>query len=388
VKRILVVIDYSESFGGGFTYVLNMIDILLDHSFAKHGISFIFAPTSVETDSILVERNVSTLIDDLLVYRSGGLKYKIQRNLMKIFSKFREKSFIDRIAEKYAVDAVYFLTPSDIGKKCVLTPFIFTVWDFCHRDWRGKFPEIDPYVSEKRDILFNDVLKRALNVVVDSDDLAQKAVDYYGVDIKKIVKIPFLMPDLSNMPVNEKVVEKYSLKKPFIFYPAQFWEHKNHKYIIESVSILKHKHNRIINVVFCGRDFGSLKSVQELAKERQVADLVEYLGFIPKEDVWGLYKNALALVMPTYFGPTNIPPIEALSAGCPVIYSDFPSFREEFNGMVEFIDLKTPESLVKKIELLLPVNLNKIAMLKKKHGRELLLEKLNLMIEGRIDEIF
>jgi len=154
------------------------------------------------------------------------------------------------------------------------------------------------------------------------------------------------MPEVENININKNVVSKYYIENPYIFYPAQFWEHKNHKYIIEAISILKHKHNKVINVVFCGRDFGSLKSVQELAKERNVSDLVKYLGFIPKEDVWGLYKNALALVMPTYFGPTNIPPLEALAVECPVIYSDFPSFRKEFEEVAQFVDLEKPESLV------------------------------------------
>ena len=42
-----------------------------------------------------------------------------------------------------------------------------------------------------------------------------------------------------------------------------------------------------------------------------------------------LYKNSLALVMPTYFGPTNIPPLEAFALGVPVLYSDLPGLREQ-----------------------------------------------------------
>ena len=34
-----------------------------------------------------------------------------------------------------------------------------------------------------------------------------------------------------------------------------------------------------------------------------------------------LYKGCLAVVMPTFFGPTNIPPLEAWSIGKPLIYS-------------------------------------------------------------------
>ena len=42
-----------------------------------------------------------------------------------------------------------------------------------------------------------------------------------------------------------------------------------------------------------------------------------------------LYTEALALVMPTYFGPTNLPPLEAFQTGTPVLYSDLPGMREQ-----------------------------------------------------------
>ena len=39
------------------------------------------------------------------------------------------------------------------------------------------------------------------------------------------------------------------------------------------------------------------------------------------EQVSELYENAMALLMPTYFGPTNYPPLEAWAYGIPLIYS-------------------------------------------------------------------
>ncbi|HEX6260676.1 MAG TPA: glycosyltransferase, partial [Woeseiaceae bacterium] len=66
-----------------------------------------------------------------------------------------------------------------------------------------------------------------------------------------------------------------------------------------------------------------------------------------------LYSDALALVMPTYFGPTNIPPMEALALGVPVLYSDLPSFREQLGEAARYIDLERPESLADALDDLL-----------------------------------
>ena len=34
---------------------------------------------------------------------------------------------------------------------------------------------------------------------------------------------------------------------------------------------------------------------------------VYFLDFVNNDDLFHLYKNSKALLMPTYFGPTNIP---------------------------------------------------------------------------------
>jgi hypothetical protein len=42
-----------------------------------------------------------------------------------------------------------------------------------------------------------------------------------------------------------------------------------------------------------------------------------------------LYEGAIALVMPSYGGPTNFPPLEAVVLCCPVVCCDLPGCREQ-----------------------------------------------------------
>ena len=62
-----------------------------------------------------------------------------------------------------------------------------------------------------------------------------------------------------------------------------------------------------------------------------------------------LYLNSLALVMPTFSGPTNIPPWEAFKLETPVLYSDIHNIREVYKDAVYYIDPLNPESMVKGI---------------------------------------
>jgi glycosyltransferase involved in cell wall biosynthesis len=53
------------------------------------------------------------------------------------------------------------------------------------------------------------------------------------------------------------------------------------------------------------------------------------LGYVPDEDMAALYQSAIALVMPTLFGPTNIPVLEAWKLNCLVVTSDLRGIREQ-----------------------------------------------------------
>ena len=72
---------------------------------------------------------------------------------------------------------------------------------------------------------------------------------------------------------------------------------------------------------------------------------MHFLGLVPDEDIPALYEAALALVMPAYSGPTNLPPLEAVTLGCPVIYSDLPEFREQMGDAALYCDLADVSSL-------------------------------------------
>jgi glycosyltransferase involved in cell wall biosynthesis len=51
------------------------------------------------------------------------------------------------------------------------------------------------------------------------------------------------------------------------------------------------------------------------------------LGYVAEEDISGLYAAAQALIMPTFFGPTDIPVLEAWALGGPVLSADVRGIR-------------------------------------------------------------
>src|SRR5256885_13294906 len=77
------------------------------------------------------------------------------------------------------------------------------------------------------------------------------------------------------------------------------------------------------------------------------ADQVEIRDFAARDEVLALYRTAAALVFPTFFGPDNLPPLEAFAAGCPVLASRVEGADEQLGRSEEHTsELQSPCNLV------------------------------------------
>src|SRR5690606_24974963 len=70
-----------------------------------------------------------------------------------------------------------------------------------------------------------------------------------------------------------------------------------------------------------GSDKGNENYVRAYCEAKKLNNVL-FPGFVNDKVLNALYKNAIAMVMPTLLGPTNMPILEAMALGCPVICSD------------------------------------------------------------------
>ena len=165
--------------------------------------------------------------------------------------------------------------------------------------------------------MYTKSLKKAFIFIVDSASSKQYTINKYNLDEKRIEVLKFL-PNI-RVADNEEFIDIkniYNIKNDYVFYPAQFWAHKNHMYILKAVKILRETKNIDVDVIFSGSNKGNLDYILNKAKQFGVDDLIHYVGFVPNSQIPYLYKQSLSLVMPTYLGPTNIPPLEAFFYNC------------------------------------------------------------------------
>lgn len=203
----------------------------------------------------------------------------------------------------------------------VNVPALGTIHDLMHR-YERRFSEVsDNGEYERREELYSNMCQWANGILVDSEVGREQVHESYGMSKEKLFVLPFIPPKyVYNNLVSEYFETKYRLPEKYIFYPAQFWEHKNHVRLIEAIGILT-KEFPDIQLVLVGSKKNGYDKAVELVNLMQINNNVHFMGYVPDEDMPEFYRRARALVMPTFFGPTNIPQLEAFVLGCPVATS-------------------------------------------------------------------
>ena len=338
--RIGIVITAGKNSGGIYQYTHSIIDALCSRSGADEYI--IFVPAGVDFRFESYEGVRIEVMNPLLMQR-GDIRAHLSANGLDL-----KEAGVNRKAKEYfegfGINLLIYPAPCDLSFECGV-PYIMAIHDLQHR-LHPEFPEVSAGNTWRaREYTFRNGAQYAEGILVDSEVGREDVLNFYGDYIKpeQVWPLPFLpFYDGRGRVFHEeqikKICAKYNLPERFLFYPAQFWLHKNHFRLIHAIHLLRFVHKIDCPLVLVGSNNGGSKEegrelifnrCMELADNWRVRDLVKYPGYVSDEDMSAFYAGAEALVMPTFFGPTNIPVLEAWSFGCPVISSDIRGIREQ-----------------------------------------------------------
>ncbi len=351
--NIAVIFTKGVDEGGAFQYAITTSLLLEKNKSSKY--VFIYFTTVKKNLDVLKKYNISAIYlpwSNLDRFKSLLLGSQLVGNILTKINKKLELK-LDRLFDRHKIDLVYFLSPTDMSMAVNCYNYIFTAWDLRFLDCM-EFPEV--YINrqfERIDRLYRLAMSKAVAVITESEFTKRNIVKRYAVAEERIISLSLLPSNAANISEQAydsdaiDISKKYNINGRYVFYPAQFWSHKNHIYILEGLKLLKEKYKVKIHAVFAGSDKGNLPLILKKARNLDIADQVHYIGFVEDRELPYLYMQALALVMPTYFGPTNIPPLEAFKLGCPVLYSDLPNLRDQVKDAVIWLDLKNAETMCK-----------------------------------------
>lgn len=343
-KRIGLFLDCAPHDGGAFQYNQAMIDAVA--ALPADRFSVVFGYTSDTWLKYLSPYNLrSVFIHHGFLSRAVSLAWTRMGMPMAPWRKFcRYFHPIARALLKEKCDLWIFPSPTAKSFQ-IAVPALVSIHDLMHR-YERRFPESAAgcqYAYRERN--YANICRWAKGILVDSEIGRRHVCESYDIAEDRLYVLPYIVPNYmlaANPPPDFDT--RYPLPAKFIFYPAQFWEHKNHKGLIEAIRINKVKIPDL-RLVLVGSPKNAYETVVELVHRHNLADDVIFLGYVPDDDMPELYRRARALIMPTFYGPTNIPPLEAFVAGCPVAISGIYGIPEQVGDAALLFDPKSDEEI-------------------------------------------
>ena len=351
----------SPERGGGYTFENELIQALfhLDSELTHTFRVFSFGQDIVEKEQRF--RNIEIVYPHLTLmekmpstikrYSSALLKKLVNPDIQYQVENWAAKFTRDSI-RRDGTDLVWSFTPS------CLTPTIsyaVTIWDLQHR-LQPYFPEVSSRREwATREHNFSSILRRATYVITGTQRGKAEIEGFYQIAPERIKILPFPTPQLPTKNIAEEssdVFSKYDIPKDYLFYPAQFWPHKNHIGLLLAIRLLRDKFNIYLSAVFVGSDKGNENYVRNIVRQLGLEQQVYFLGFVPRNDLYALYHSAFALTFVSFFGPDNLPPLEAFALGCPVIAADVPGAQEQLGNGAVFVNPGNEQEIALSIKAL------------------------------------
>ncbi len=258
----------SQTRGGGYTFqeeLINNIQKIKDEK-----ISFTLIYSQILNDKFLdIYKNKY----ENIIHLNRNIYDRFRENLIRNFNFFSERSNyrskLDKICYEKNIDMIIFL--DNIHTIHTNFPFITIVYDVDHL----KFPFFPEYSKNnkwyKRENSLNTHLRKASGIISGTNYGISQIKEYYGIPKNKLFKIPH--PSIKydfeqDISIDNNYIRELGLEKnKFLFYPAQFWAHKNHKSLINLGIKLKDKFNYDLKIVLSGSDKGNLSYIKEEIKK-------------------------------------------------------------------------------------------------------------------------
>jgi len=227
-------------------------------------------------------------------------------------------------------------------------PLLSWIPDFQHLHLPDMFPAQE---TAFRNRYFARIASNATRIVVSSQQALEDLQHFAPRSAVKGRVLPFVaqVPDSAYSSDPAWVCGQYHIPHRFVYLPNQFWRHKNHRVVIQALSLAR-THYPPIAVVCTGnthddRDPTYFARLLADISRQGLRDNLIVLGMIPHEHLFALIRQSLAVLQPSQFEGWSTTVEETKSLGKSIILSDIPVHREQAPARAAYFDPTAPERL-------------------------------------------
>lgn len=338
-KKVALTYAYSENWIAGSYYVINMVRAIdtLPDARKPH---LVIVHSSEDGLGLIRELNYPYIS---FVNTAKGPVSAIGRFAERVYRKLTGTSLSARRALA-GVECIFEGSPD--------YPFIPNHVYWVHDFQECRMPEFfTKEEAEKRSALPKRLMTMpdATLIVSSYDALNDYKKFFPGYQCKvRVWRFASYLPDISGIDM-EKESAAMKVRSPYFLCSNQFWQHKNHKAILEAINILKDR-NLDYQVVFTGKNFDHRNphysaGLESYIKDNGLERWVNFVGFIDRKVQLSLGKHAVAYIQPSFFEGWSTTVEDAKFLNQLVILSDIPVHREQLDHNVRFFNPSDPADL-------------------------------------------
>jgi glycosyltransferase involved in cell wall biosynthesis len=280
--------------------------------------------------------------------------YRPGERLIRAIGGLGEKSELYETALRYKASVLLPVLQIDVPRAPV--PTIGWIPDFQHRHWPQYYSKAS---LASRDRAYRQLAERSRLILLSSESARNDLASFLPEHTAKARVLPF--PSLFAFHPPEaadpyETVAKYHLPVKFALVANQFWQHKNHRVVVEAVALLKSRGLRL-PVVMTGQpsDFRDPqnRTVSELLQRIAEADLagqVTVLGQVAYGELIALMRVAAVMVQPSQSEGWSTVVQDGKALGRPLICSGIATHREQAPDALGFFEWDRAEELAGLLE--------------------------------------
>ncbi len=219
-----------------------------------------------------------------------------------------------------------------------------------------------PYTTLDNKKVFYNLIKNSLKdssaIITVSENSKRDILNIFNINPNKIyVTYPYV--DLQSMSEDEEMISnllnKYHLKyKRYILFVGAIEPKKNVGRLINAYLLL----NTDLPLVIAGKkgwlwEDEILKPLRVANRNKNLRKKIIFLHYLHVYTLKYLYSGAYCLVFPSLYEGFGLPPLEAMTLGCPVITSNVASLPEVCGDAALYVDPYDIKDIAEKMELLL-----------------------------------
>jgi mannosylfructose-phosphate synthase len=241
--------------------------------------------------------------------RVGGPQYDV------VYSHYWDAGWAgQKIAEELQIPHVH--TPHSLG------------------DWKQENMGTD-LDEHQQDYRFDERIRKEFLVYQTCDHIIATTEPQYGLlqndyDVleRHITVIPPGMDENRFLPIRQKtrhdLQEKYGLQPHDVFVVGRMAANKGYDLLVQAMVTVKELVPDARLVAAVGgegnkQDQAGVRDLKSLAKDLGIADIIQWVSYIPDEDLPGYYQAANVFALSSRYEPFGMTAIEAMACGTPTV---------------------------------------------------------------------